>query len=145
MNELLDEIRRSLVELRKGLDGLLNMSEPMEDMVIALGINMVPGRNPFHKCSWERYAWPSKRGLASWFVDLLRRVDQLSRWSSTLETPLSLWLPGIFNPMAILTAIMQVRCCCTLTLPRPECAHSPPAPLSPARAGHGPLHGPAAR
>jgi dynein heavy chain len=108
MNALLDEIRRSLVELRKGLDGSLNMSEPMEDLATALGINQVPGRNPFHKCNWEKYAWPSKRSLSSWFQDLLRRVDQFTKWSSTLETPLSIWLPGIFNPMAVLTAIMQV-------------------------------------
>jgi dynein heavy chain len=108
MNALLDEIRRSLVELRKGLDGSLNMSEPMEDLATCLGVNMVPGRNPFHKCSWEKYAWPSKRPLASWFTDLLKRVDQFSKWSATLETPVSLWLPGIFNPMAVLTAIMQV-------------------------------------
>jgi dynein heavy chain len=64
MNELLDEVcyttllmapillttsisqvRRSLVELRKGLDGQLNMSEPMEDLAAALAINQVPGRN----------------------------------------------------------------------------------------------------
>ena len=30
MNELLEEIRRSLTELRKGLEGTLNMSEAME-------------------------------------------------------------------------------------------------------------------
>jgi dynein heavy chain len=108
MNDLLDEIRRSLVELRKGLDGALNMSEPMEDLAAALSINQVPGRNPFHKTSWERLAWPSRRGLQTWFVDLLKRVDQLARWSVTLVTPISLWLPGLFNPMAFLTAIMQV-------------------------------------
>ncbi len=77
MNELLDEIRRSLVELRKGMDGALNMSEAMEDLAAALAINQVPGRNPFHKCSWEALAWPSRRGLASWFLDLLRRVEQV--------------------------------------------------------------------
>ena len=108
MNVLLNEMRRSLVELEKGLNGELNMSEAMEDLSSALSIFQVPGRNPFHKTSWEKYAWPSKKGLNSWFLDLLRRVDQLNKWSSTLETPLSIWLPGIFNPMAVLTAIMQV-------------------------------------
>lgn len=108
MNELLREVRRSLVELRKGLDGALNMSEPMEDLAAALALNQVPGRNPYAKCSWERLAWPSRRGLAAWFADLLRRVEQLARWGGTLATPVSLWLPGLFNPMAFLTAIMQV-------------------------------------
>ena len=101
-------MRRSLVELRKGLDGQLGMSEPMEDLAAALALNQVPGRNPFAKCSWERLAWPSRRGLTAWFADLLRRAEQLTRWSATLAAPVSLWLPGLFNPMAFLTAIMQV-------------------------------------
>jgi dynein heavy chain, axonemal len=108
MNRLLDEIRRSLIELRKGLDGQLNMSEPMEDLQQALSINQVPGRNVFHKTSWEKLAWPSKKSLQSWFQDLLQRVNQLVKWSSDLVTPFSLWLPGLFNPMAFVTAIMQV-------------------------------------
>jgi len=111
MNALLAELRRSLVELRKGLDGALNMSEPMEDLAAALLINQVPGRNPLHKCSWERLAWPSRRGLASWFADLLRRVEQLGRWSAGLfVTPACVWLPGLFNPMAFLTAVVQRTC-----------------------------------
>lgn len=137
MNRLLNEIRRSLIELRKGLDGQLNMSEPMEDLQQALSINQVPGRNVFHKTSWEKLAWPSKKSLQSWFLDLLVRVQQvrlslfvcqafgccelclnpivlwlvlrqLTKWSSDLVTPLCLWLPGLFNPMAFVTAIMQV-------------------------------------
>ena len=47
MNALLSEIRRSLVELDKGLKGQLNMSQSMEDLVIAFGLNEWPGRNPF--------------------------------------------------------------------------------------------------
>lgn len=47
MNALLSEIRRSLVELDKGLKGQLNMSQSMEDLAIAFGLNEWPGRNPF--------------------------------------------------------------------------------------------------
>merc|ERR1719261_168909 len=46
MNALLSEMRRSLVELDKGLKGQLNMSESMEDLVTAFTINQWPGRNP---------------------------------------------------------------------------------------------------
>lgn len=108
MNTLITEIRRSLSELQKGLDGQLNMSEPMEDLMQALSINQVPGRNPFHKTSWEKLAWWSKKSLSSWFLDLLRRVNQLEDWSMDLVLPYSLWLPGLFNPTAFLTAVMQV-------------------------------------
>ena len=41
MNALLAEIRRSLVELAKGLDGQLNMSDAMEDLSSALAKNEV--------------------------------------------------------------------------------------------------------
>jgi dynein heavy chain, axonemal len=108
MNALLGEMCRSLGELRKGLDGALNMSEAMEDLAGALAVNQVPGRDPLSKCgSWERLAWPSRRGLASWFGDLLRRCEQLAAWSAAFVTPASVWLPGLFNPMAFITAVVQ--------------------------------------
>jgi dynein heavy chain len=110
MNVLINEIRRSLIELEKGLSGALNMSESMEDLVSALTIFQVPGRNPYHKCSWENLAWWSKKGLESWFSDMLLRITQLSEWSDELELPQCMWYPGLFNPMAFNTAIMQVCC-----------------------------------
>ena len=112
MNRLMSEIRRSLVELEKGLSGALNMSESMEDLAQALAIYQVPGRNPYHKCSWENLAWWSKKGLESWFSDMLLRITQLAEWSDELELPTVMWYPGLFNPMAFNTAVMQVRCCC---------------------------------
>ena len=108
MNLLLREIRRSLVDLDKGLKGQLNMSQVMEDLVTALTINQWPGRNPFSKCSWERLAWPSQKNLMSQFADMLLRVKQLSNWIETFDVPKSIWLPGLFNPSSYLTAALQV-------------------------------------
>ena len=84
------------------------MSLPMEHLAEALTIMQVPGRNPFHKASWEKSAWPSKKSLNSWFADLLKRVNELKKWSDNLVLPYSLWVPGLFNPTAFLTAIKQV-------------------------------------
>lgn len=108
MNVLLGEIALSLSDLKKGLNGQLNMSQPMEDLAEALTLLQVPGRNPFHSCSWERSAWPSTKGLGSWFNDMMRRNTELRKWSETLVLPFSLWLPGLFNPTAFLTAVKQV-------------------------------------
>ena len=108
MNVLLAEIRRTLDELSKGLDGQLNITAAMEDLASALAINQVPGRNPFHSTSWEKLAWWSRRSLSSWFNDLLVRVAQLEEWSSGMALPSSVWLPGLFNPTAFLTAVQQV-------------------------------------
>lgn len=108
MNELINEVTRSLIELEKGMKGQLNMSQPMEDLINAININQWPGRNPFSQCMWEKKAWPSMKNLVSEFADLLLRIAQLTTWCSELTTPLSLWLPGLFNPTAYLTAVMQV-------------------------------------
>lgn len=110
MNGLTAEVARSLEELRKGLLGQLNMSQKMEDLLSALSIGQVPGRNPFHSASWEKYAWPSMKNLSSWFADVIIRCEQLTSWVANegLQSPHSMWLPGLFNPTAFLTAIKQV-------------------------------------
>jgi dynein heavy chain len=109
VNALVAEIAYTLDELQKGLNGQLNMSQGMEDMATCLEVNQVPGRNPFHSCSWERLAWPSRKNLTTWFTDLLLRKAQLNDWSRSLVLPYSIWLPGLVNPTALLTAIKQVK------------------------------------
>jgi dynein heavy chain len=108
MNVLINEIKRSLVELDKGLKGQLNMSQPMEDLITAININQWPGRNPYSTCKWESKAWPSMKNLMSQFLDTMSRIHQLTSWSADLITPKSVWLPGLFNPTSYLTAVMQV-------------------------------------
>ncbi|CAN0399586.1 unnamed protein product, partial [Ectocarpus sp. 8 AP-2014] len=45
----------------------------------------------------------------SWLADLVERVGLLRRWTAKLSTlPNPLWLPGLFNPTAFLTALKQV-------------------------------------
>jgi len=108
MNVLLTEMEKCLSDLDKGLKGQLNMTQPLEDLVAAIGINQWPGRNPFSKCTWEKVAWPSQKSLISEFADMLVRVDQLTSWSADLVTPVCIWLPGLFNPSSYLTAVKQV-------------------------------------
>ncbi|EFN60095.1 hypothetical protein CHLNCDRAFT_133411 [Chlorella variabilis] len=104
MNGLLGEMRRSLEELQLGLDGALNMSPAMEQLGAALGAGRVPP-------SWmacmstrvqEVYALPA------WYADVLQRHAQLVGWTGgAVSPPRSIWLPGLFNPKACLTAVMQ--------------------------------------
>jgi len=101
MNLLLQEIRSSLVELELGISGQLNITEGMERLSEALQLNRV---NP----SWRKLAYPSLKPLAPWFADLVRRHEQLTAWTSGKTLLKSIWLPGLFNPMAFLTAVMQV-------------------------------------
>jgi dynein heavy chain len=108
MNGLTQEIRRSLIELEKGMKGQLNMSVPMEDLMSAFQINQWPGRNPFSTCAWESKAWPSMKNLMSEFADMLQRIAQLQTWAKDLVTPFSVWVAGLFNPTSYITAVMQV-------------------------------------
>lgn len=101
MNTLLQEIRRSLIELDAGLKGQLNITDVMESLGNCLALNMVPP-------GWEKFAYFSKKNLVDWFADMLLRVEQFANWSEELITPKVLWISGLFNPMSFLTAIMQI-------------------------------------
>ena len=106
MNILLRTIRTSLGELKLGLQGALNMSEAMEDLMNAMGLNRV--------CAfWQKYSYFSLKNLAAWFADMLLRAAQLEKWIDgsgcpSKTVPFSLWISALFNPMAYITAILQV-------------------------------------
>lgn len=64
MNTLLQEIKRTLEDLRLGLTGALNITDSMESLQRSLQVNKVPA-------SWETYAYPSRKNLAMWFNELI--------------------------------------------------------------------------
>jgi dynein heavy chain len=101
MNGLLFEIERSLKELEMGLQGALNITDAMEGLSRSLQLNRVPE-------VWEKNAYPSRKTLAPWFIDLIDRTNQLHEWSKEMVIPKSLCIAFLFNPMSFLTAIMQV-------------------------------------
>jgi dynein heavy chain len=44
--------------------------------------------------------------LSAWYQDVLRRYEQLAAWTSGSQAaPHSVWLSGLFNPKAFLTAV----------------------------------------
>lgn len=68
----------------------------------ALVINRVPN-------SWQLLAYPSKRGLEGWIVNLLQRIDQLNLFrDDPLNLPKVIMVSKFFNPQSYLTAIKQV-------------------------------------
>merc|ERR1711981_468919 len=58
--------------------------------------------------TWRKRAYPSLKPLAAWFEDLKERVDQLKAWTEARALLKSIWISGLFNAMAFLTAVMQV-------------------------------------
>ena len=104
MNALLAEMKRSMEELQLGLDGALNMNDKMEALAKGIESNTVP------------LLWMSQMStriqevfsLSAWYQDVIKRYQQLEKWTSNgVQVPVSVWLPGLFNPKAFLTAVMQ--------------------------------------
>ena len=68
----------------------------------ALILNRVPA-------SWSALAYPSKRGLEFWIVNLLQRCEQLNLFKDDpLTLPKVIMISRFFNPQSYLTAIKQV-------------------------------------
>jgi dynein heavy chain len=102
VNRLLAEMMRSLKELGLGFAGELTMSDDMETLSSCLFLDRVPP-------TWNKNAWPSKRGLTSWLANLLQRLQQLEEWTQNpMEIPKVTWLAGLIIPQSFLTALCQV-------------------------------------
>ncbi|KAM7377518.1 hypothetical protein PAMA_014021 [Pampus argenteus] len=98
-NSLLDTIILSLVELEKGIKGLVVMSSGLEETFHCIYDARVP---PL----WEK-AYPSLKPLAAWTRDLCQRVDQFAHWAETAQPPNLFWLSGFTFPNGFLTAVLQ--------------------------------------
>lgn len=102
MNNLLTEVVRSLKELTLGFAGELTMSDAMDTLKTALYLDRIPP-------AWQKRAWPSLRGLATWLNDFALRLIQLEEWSNNpADIPKVTWVSGLYNPQSFLTAICQV-------------------------------------
>jgi len=95
---LLKTIRRSLVDVRKGIKGLVVMSADLDVVYQKLLVGQVPPQ-------WLK-AYPSLKPLASWSRDLITRWQQLMDWCEK-GMPKVFWLAGFTYPSGYLTALMQ--------------------------------------
>lgn len=98
-NVLLRTIKASLVELEKGIKGLVVMSSDLEEVFNCIHKAQVP---PL----WGK-AYPSQKALGAWTRDLILRVDQFSQWATTTHPPVLFWLSGFTFPTGFLTAVLQ--------------------------------------
>lgn len=92
MNNLINEILRSLAEIELSFKGELTMTEKMEQLMDSIFLDKVPA-------SWAKLAFPSTRGLGSWLDNLKHRLDQLSIWKEDpTRVPTVIFLNRLFNP-----------------------------------------------
>lgn len=98
-NKLLTKVHASLKELQKALKGLVVMSEQLEKASNALFNNSVPDM-------WQKVAYPSLKPLAAWVLDLVARVDFITKWYHDGIPPM-FWISGFYFPQAFLTGSLQ--------------------------------------
>lgn len=81
MNGLVAEIKRSLIELQRGLKGELNITDAMEGLADSLNRNQRPP-------GWEKVAaFPSLKPLTAWYADVILRIKQYATWSKEFKKP----------------------------------------------------------
>lgn len=101
MNNLINEILRSLSEIELSFKGELTMTEKMEALMDSIYLDKVPAY-------WAYLAFPSTRGLGSWLDNLKHRLEQLNIWKEDPQkVPTVIFLNRLFNPQSFLTAIKQ--------------------------------------
>merc|ERR1711988_640896 len=108
MNGVLQIMGKSLEELQLGLDGALNMTDAMEELMVDLQFNKV-------NMAWMKTASEvgptgvyNRMVLNEWFDHKLRCIDQYEEWQSKLALPPSVWISGVFNRQGFITASCQV-------------------------------------
>jgi len=98
-NKLLAVICKTLKDLLKALKGEVVMSEVLEAVGNSLYNNQVPE-------TWANQAYPSLMPLASWVVDLEKRIVFVNNWLEGGH-PNVYWVSGFFFPQAFLTGALQ--------------------------------------
>jgi dynein heavy chain len=89
-NKLLSVMGRTLVDIKKAIEGIIVMSQELDSMYVSMLNNQVPS-------NWVKVAYPSLKPLASWYHDLQNRVKFMDEWLMG-GNPNSYWMSGFFFP-----------------------------------------------
>jgi len=95
-NLLIDVVHSSLINLEKGIHGIMLISEDLEIVYDNLFLNRVPK-------IWG-FCYYSLKNLHSWMHDLERRMEQLNHWAFKGQ-PNVFWISGFSFPTGFTTAL----------------------------------------
>jgi len=98
-NSLLKLIKIALVDVQKGIQGLVVMSAELEDTFQCMMDSIVPS-------AWK-HVYPSQKPLAAWMRDLIERMAMFSDWALTHSPPKIFWMSAFSFPTGFLTALLQ--------------------------------------
>lgn len=99
-NGLLRRMQSTLRGLQQGIQGLVVITEELEQVFAALLNGVVPD-------AWA-FCYPSLKPLGPWTSDLMRRVDQIRSWAGE-QMPVVFWLSGFTYPTSFFTALLQTH------------------------------------
>jgi dynein heavy chain, axonemal len=98
-NNLLQEIRRTCVNLQDAIAGKIVMTPQFEEIISALTLKRIPS-------SWLKKSYPSLKSVGSYIQDFVMRLRFLQRWFDDTK-PTCFWLSGFYFTQAFLTGAMQ--------------------------------------
>jgi len=99
-NGLLQVMKETLERLENALQGLVVMSEDLEDISACI----LDGRVPQ---VWTAVGHLSLKPLKSWMKDLIDRINFFSDWMSKGRPPIVFWISGFFFPQGFLSNVLQ--------------------------------------
>ncbi|KAK7201222.1 dynein heavy chain [Novymonas esmeraldas] len=98
-NGVLAKLERTLRLLQRAVKGEVVMSAELEAMFDAMLLGHVPKL-------WHDGGYLSRKPLASWFEDTIKRIDFFRDWNDQ-GMPTSFWISGFFFPQGFLTGVLQ--------------------------------------
>jgi dynein heavy chain, axonemal len=100
-NGVLAKLKRTLHLLECAIKGEVVMSAELEAMFDSILLGQVPKL-------WHEGGYLSRKPLASWFEDTLRRIEFFREWNDH-GAPTSFWISGFFFPQGFLTSVLQTH------------------------------------
>lgn len=98
-NNLIDVVFYSMKNLIDAINGDAVMTSELELILQNIYDNKTPSMI-------EKNSYPSLKPFASWFNDLLERLDFMQKWINN-GIPNSFWISGFFFTQSFLTGILQ--------------------------------------
>lgn len=98
-NRLTEEIKASLVNVKKAIKGQIIMSASLEEIFTSMSIGRVPK-------VWEKKSYPTLKPFSSYINDLIQRLEFLQSWIDN-DAPSVFWLSGFFFTQSFLTGVLQ--------------------------------------